>query len=236
MHEIPHFHDAASALSKPVLREIQKHVIVRHFKSGDIIIHQGEPVEAVYRVVSGRIKISSYIEDGREIILSGYNSGDTFGEASLIQEFPAQYSAECLCECEINVLPKNEFLKIYQQYPEVSYQVSRKLVRQVRMLYSLLLEAKSLSLEKRLVSSIFRSLHSHTVRDKHGLYLEMSQDEMARALGTARQSINRELKKLEAGHFIELSYGKVYLTNLEALREQHRDILTDEFIRPVYED
>jgi len=234
MRKIPHFHDIIFELSDELKYEIKKRVVTRSYKAGDIVLAQGQVVKDTYRVDSGKVKISSYTEDGREIILSNLNVGDTFGENGVLDGIPSLYGVECLTDTVMSVVPGEEFLQLYHQYPECAYALANKLNRQLRIFYELLLEAKAMPLQKRIVSKIFRGLHSHTSEDEKGVYVDMSQDELARMLGTARQSLNRELKKLEAMGYITIEQGRVYYSNLEAMREDFKDIFHEDFMTPYY--
>lgn len=234
MQKIPHFHDSIFGLNDNIKAEIRKRIVTRHYQAGDIILHQGQIAREAYRIESGKIKISSYTEDGREVILTSYNTGDTFGEISILDEIPSSFNAECQTDCVLNVLSAEDFLDLFHQHPQAAYEMCRKLNRQLRILYELLLEAKSMPMHKRLVSLIFRGLHSHTHEDENGLYLDMSQDELARSLGTARQSVNRELKKLEAANYLTIRSGRVYLSNLDGLRNDYADVIHSDFIQPIY--
>lgn len=234
MRKISHFHDVIFELSDEIKSEIKKRIFTRSYKIGDVVLSQGQIVTEVYRIVSGKTKISTYTEDGREIILSNLSLGDTIGEGSVLDGIPSAFTMECLEDTVINILPGDDFLQIYREYPECAYELCNKLARQVRILYDILLEAKAMSLQKRLVSKLIRGMHSHTATDDHGLYIDMSQEDFSRMLGTARQTLNRELKKLEAMEYIEIRQGKTYLSDIERLREDFKDVIHAEFITPYY--
>ena len=234
MRKIPHFHDVISGLSEEIQQEIRTRIVTRHYKAGDIVLSQGQTVSETYRIHSGKTKISTYTEDGREIILSNLNAGDTFGENGVLDGIPSAYSVECLTDTTIGVLDGEDFMQFFKQYPECAYELCKKLNRHVRILYELLVEAKSMPLQKRVVSKLFRGMHSHTANDEHGLYVDMSQDELARMLGTARQTLNRELKKLEALEYISIKNGKIYFSDIKRMREDFKDIIHADFMTPYY--
>ncbi|WP_419812699.1 Crp/Fnr family transcriptional regulator [Bacterioplanoides sp.] len=235
MKHISHVLDPVSEISNELKAELWQRSADRNYKAGDIVVFQGNPVREVYRLESGKAKISSYTENGREIILSKISAGDTFGDTAVLDGMPSAYNVECSTDCVLRVLPSDEFLALYQQYPEYAYGLCHKYNRQVRVLYELLVEARAMPLQKRLVSMLFRGYHTHTSSNQKGRYLDLSQDELASMLGTVRQSINRELKKLEAGGYLDIIHGKVYLTNIDKLRNDHKDIIHDNFLTPYKE-
>lgn len=207
----------------------------RHYKAGDIVIFQGRTVSEVYRITQGKAKISSYTEDGREIILSNLTAGDIFGDTAMLDGMPSAYNVECLTDCVVRVLPGDEFTNLFDEYPAYAYELCHKFNRQVRILYELLVEARAMPLSKRLISILCRGYHTHTGQDQTGRYVDLSQDELARMLGTARQSLNRELKKLEAAGYLDIIHGRVYLTHMDKMRADHKDIIHDNFVTPYKE-
>jgi len=66
-------------LPGPSLDRIVSLAVQRSFRLGEIIFSQGDPGDALYAVVAGRIRISSGTADGRESSLNIMEPGDTFG-------------------------------------------------------------------------------------------------------------------------------------------------------------
>jgi CRP/FNR family transcriptional regulator, cyclic AMP receptor protein len=71
-------------LSEDELRAIWPKVVFREFKKGQTILREQQTNEFMYIVIRGKVKIFQISEDGRERILSLHNSGEFFGEMSLI--------------------------------------------------------------------------------------------------------------------------------------------------------
>src|SRR6516164_5087057 len=62
---------------------------VREYADGAVIVSQEERGDALFVLVSGRVKVVLYGESGREIILSIFKTpGDFFGEMSLLDNEP----------------------------------------------------------------------------------------------------------------------------------------------------
>src|SRR3970282_218897 len=71
-------------LAPPALERIAALATQRNFGTGEIVCSQGDPGDARYAVVTGRIRISSGAADGREIFLNIMEPGDSFGEIALL--------------------------------------------------------------------------------------------------------------------------------------------------------
>ena len=62
------------------LKDLISRAEVRTWPAGTQIITEGDPGDAVFFMISGRVKVTLYGEEGREIVLAILNEGDMFGE------------------------------------------------------------------------------------------------------------------------------------------------------------
>jgi CRP-like cAMP-binding protein len=79
------------------------------FPAGVEIFNQGTISEAVYRIDSGLVKITSLCETGREIILSLRSTNWLLGAASLILQKPNLVQATTLTYCQLRCVPAEAF-------------------------------------------------------------------------------------------------------------------------------
>ena len=84
-----------------------------------------------------------------------------------------------------------------------------------------------LNLNQRLARMILRLAYSHGSQIAGGktITIDISQEELGTMLGTSRQSISKELKKMQNKGYIEVHYGRIFLKNVESLNHDY-DFLT----------
>ena len=77
------------------LRALSERLIERRFERGQIVFTEDEVGDYMYIVREGRVKVSRWLPDGREVILAFRGSADFFGEMSLLdgQSPPATVTA-----------------------------------------------------------------------------------------------------------------------------------------------
>jgi biotin operon repressor len=56
----------------------------------------------------------------------------------------------------------------------------------------------------------------------------MSQDELARLLGSSRQTINKTLQIMVERGYVEVQYAKIYFRDIEAMRRDYAYIMGPE--------
>ena len=88
--------------------------------AGEILFHAGEPGESLFVVRSGSIEL--FIKDtvGQKIVLTVAETGDLFGEISLLDSGPRTATAVALTEVELLVLDRDDLLLLFQKRPDAA--------------------------------------------------------------------------------------------------------------------
>ncbi|MDD5291761.1 MAG: patatin-like phospholipase family protein [Candidatus Omnitrophica bacterium] len=118
------------------LRKSQKNLIARksqvvNYKKGDLIYRQGDPPDAFYCVISGRVKISR-THDNKEEVLEFLTCGMYFGIISLLTTQTHSVSAEALNDSLLLKIKKDDFDFILKKIPDLVIQLSATLSQQIR--------------------------------------------------------------------------------------------------------
>lgn len=83
-------------------------------------------------VVSGRIKLSLFTPQGRELMLRQHEAGALFGEMALLDGQPRSADATAVTAAEGYVIGKKDFLALITQRPKTAEAVIRFLCAQLR--------------------------------------------------------------------------------------------------------
>jgi len=102
---------------------------VEVFTAGQVLAQEGEPGDAIYVIVRGRVRIS---HDGHELATNG--PGDTVGEMSVLDEAPRSATATAIEETEVLRIGNEEFYEILHEQVEIAEGVIRVLADRVRRL------------------------------------------------------------------------------------------------------
>ena len=102
------------------------------FPPGRMIYLQGSSADRFYYLKAGRVKVFLNSEDGSEKILTVYEAGNVFGEASFFDELPRVSSAITVTCCEIVIIDRLTLEAEMQRNPQILLTITRVLARTVR--------------------------------------------------------------------------------------------------------
>ena len=107
------------------------------FKAGDVIIREGDEGDTAYFIVSGTVDVAVGRGDKAQII-GRLETGDVFGEMSLIEPGPRSATITAACDTECLSTSYQEFIAAIQENPERAVGFMKTLVRRLRKMNELL--------------------------------------------------------------------------------------------------
>lgn len=217
-HKVHIFED----LTENELKSITEMTTNRFYKKGEIIFNEGDTVDYLYIVNSGKIKIYKINTEGKEQILYVLSDGDTFGEYSLFKPQKSSFYAQAITDVKLCLLTKSDFYKVISKNPEIAMKILKYLSERLQSLEALLKDLSTEDIESRLKSMILRLAEKDGVNTEKGVEVDiyLSREDIANYLGTTRESISRKLHKLVDEGIIEFISNKhIVIKNIERLRE-----------------
>lgn len=98
---------------------------------GETLIRQGEPGDALYLLVSGRLRV--YIEaDGQQRVVREISRGEVVGEMSLITEEPRSATLVAIRDSVLVSLGKEDFAQLQAASPQVTLALTRQIIARLR--------------------------------------------------------------------------------------------------------
>jgi CRP/FNR family transcriptional regulator, cyclic AMP receptor protein len=92
----------------------EKHVYI-YYKKDQFIYFPEENAQDIFMIVSGRVKIGNYLEDGKEVVTAILSTGEIFGELALAGEDKRKDFAQAMDAnttiCSLSILQLKELMK-----------------------------------------------------------------------------------------------------------------------------
>ena len=116
-------------MAEPELRSVSKLLRERRFKAGQPLFNQGDPSDALYVVLAGRVRISVADSTGREKVLAFSGVGELVGEMGLLSGQPRSATATASSEVKVLQLGKADFDALLANNVELMRDLARMVNR-----------------------------------------------------------------------------------------------------------
>ena len=193
-------------ISPAELQALSTHAVKRSFPKRAVIINEGDPADALYIILSGRVKVYAADGEGREIVLLTQGPGEYFGEM-MLDEGPRSASVMTLEASTFLVIPKASLRQFLVQNPAFAIRLIEKLIHRIR---SLTASVKSLALMD--VYGRVAGLLLELADEQDGSWVineRLTQQDIASRVGASREMVSRILKDLADGGYIAVQRDRI---------------------------
>ena len=196
-----------SGLAGDDLETIAEHAFLESFKRGALIITEGDPADALYVVISGRVKVFLGSDDGKEVVLTVLVAGECFGEIALLDEEPRSASVAAMEQTKLLVIRRDNFLELLQGNPILARSMIRSLAHLVRRLTG---SVQSLAL-KDVYRRIVEILERRAVCEGEVRVINerLTHQLLADMVGASREMVSRIMSDLVKGEYLTVSPGQI---------------------------
>jgi CRP-like cAMP-binding protein len=170
---------------------------------GETIFTQGDACEDVLYIQTGGVKLSVLSKTGREAVVAMLGPGDFFGEGCLAGQPVRMGSATAVTPSVILLIGKEKMVRLLHKQPAMSDRfIAHMLSRNIRIEEDLIDQLFNSS-EKRLARTLLL-LARYGKQDKPTRMVpKISQETLAKMVGTTRSRVNLFLNKFKRLGFIE---------------------------------
>ncbi len=171
---------------------------LKRYKKGSVLYWQGDPVEHVFVVKKGAIKVFSISREGKAYTYDILGVGRLVGAMAYLLGEEHEAMAEALEDTDVLVIPPAEFERLLVSVPFFSVVVMRELAQAVRSLSGKMREFSFLDVQQRLKHSLVRLAEEHGVATAKGVKidLDITHEEIGQLVAANRATITTCLSEL----------------------------------------
>jgi CRP-like cAMP-binding protein len=187
---------------------------------GRTIFCVGDEGTGLYVVLSGRVRISLSDAEGRECVLAVVDSGQFFGELSLLDGRARSADATAIEDCRFLFIPRSVFLDRLSE-PHLASRILAELCSRLRATNSHVHTLSCLELPARLARLLLSFAESYGMPSRSGgvrIGIRVSQKDMGEMVGGSRERVNRSLQAWSRQGILDRQDGHLVVRDLEALR------------------
>jgi CRP-like cAMP-binding protein len=188
-------------------------MVTHIYKKGETLFREGSYPTGIYFITKGKVKKYKTDKEGREQIFYVCKSGELLGYHALISEEHYTDSSSTLEESTISFIPKDDFLKTIQASPILSNRLLKCMSHEFGVLVNSITVFAQRTVRERLALSLLILRDKYKKEEQNGkpVELTLSRDDLAKMVGTARETLTRLLHDFKVENLIEIDGRKIIL-------------------------
>jgi CRP-like cAMP-binding protein len=189
----------------------------RRFEREEVIYHAGDPAREVHVVVSGAVKLTRSDDTGREALLWVLERGGIFGQQAVFGRLRPT-DAVAISEVQTIALIGTTCAQVLEANPRIMLRAFAMIEQRLERLTASLEDALLRDVPGRLAKYL---LEFHPA-GRAPLEIELTQDELAAAVGSTRVTVNKVLASWEARGLVTVSRRHISVRDPRLLRGEIR--------------
>lgn len=209
-----------SDLDNRQLEHIEQFIREKAFPKKHIIYFEDEPVESIYLVKRGTVKLYKTQPEGRSQILRIDGTGGILGFDSL---FRSTYlaTAETIVESVLCQIRANDFRKLLEDEPDINHRLLQAASRELEKNENLLFTIGTRTARERLAYFLMTLYNSQCdcEQNPRKINLLISRQELSEHLGIKQETVIRNLARLKQERIIDIKGKEIIIRNPELLKK-----------------
>jgi len=189
------------------------------YKKGEIVFREGAYPSGIFYIIDGKVKKYKLDKDAKEQIIYVANTGELLGYHAILSDDRYPDCAAALEESRIAFIPKEDFLETLSQSKILSRRLLKTLSHEFAVLTNSLSMFAQKSVRERLALQLIVLREKYKVNFQVGMPVEinMSRDDLASLVGTARENVVRVLSEFKEDKILETKGRKIIVLNVTKL-------------------
>jgi len=189
------------------------------YSKGEIIFREGAFPSGIFYIIDGKVKKYKVDKEAREQIIYVANSGELIGYHAILAEDRYPDCAAALEESKISFIPREDFLETLEQSKILNRQLLKTLSHEFAVLANNLSLFSQKSVRQRLALQLIVLREKYKVDFQPGMPVEinMSRDDLASLVGTARENVVRVLTEFKSEGILTTRGRKIIVHDVKKL-------------------
>ena len=208
-----------SGWPEDAVSEICADAEIKFYEDGERPCSAGDLVDSVWIITEGCFLLARAWQNGRRFIYSFSRPGQTAGMLAVFDGLPAPFDVVARGRAAAIVIPGGTLRSIAARHPQVALALIELLCRRTRMDFEAIELHAMNSVRCRIAKTILWIARGQSPIDTDEIVVDskISQEDLADVVCAARQSVNRELRRLMREGILKQRYRTLVITDREAL-------------------
>lgn len=222
----PDLHPAAVAAS-PLFRDMAPEAIaevlaaasVRSLAVGESLFHQGDPVEALYVVESGKLKLSQVTPEGEEVVVRTAGEGAILAGVAVLGKRVLPVTGVAVTAARVLLWPRERAQELATRHPQLRDNVLQTIADRMQESLSRIRELSTESAGRRVARALLRLAREHGRPEGGRVPIDhrVGRQELADLAGTSMFTASRLLALWAREGILEVGRQRVVVRRLAEL-------------------
>lgn len=192
----------------------------KSFPDGNLVVGRTD-LDCVYLILSGCMKAVCYSEDGHEHVDFLVRPGRFFGLLGVLDAQPRMHDGYAHGQTEVMIIPGRSFVALMESDHGFCRHLLGLMCQRMRHGYQLAQDLASQYPRQRLARKLVKVAagFGRHCGSEVAIELRLSQEALASIVGVSRQTINKELRRMEEEGLIRMHYSRLTVCDLKGLAE-----------------
>ncbi len=202
-----------SALSSDELYQIREKIVFKRFKKNEIILHEENTNEFMYIMIDGEAKVVQTTTRGKEILVTMHQTGDFFGELSLIDGKTAPAAVWATKDSVTAIISKNDFYSLLLNQKKVLENLLRIFCARIResLKKIQILNFSNASQRIKMLFLMLSETYGEKTPEGTILNIKLIHQNIADMTGLTRETVTRVLDRWQRGGEIKILKNRCIL-------------------------
>lgn len=183
------------------------------YKRGETIFKEGQPVEGIYFLYKGKVKVHKQWGQEKELIIRFATDGDIIGHRGFGSNTVYPVSATALEPTIICFVETPFFLSTLRMNPELTYKLMIFYSHELQITEQRMRNLVHMDMKGRIADSLLQLKKQFGVDEQGNINIVISRQDLASFAGTSYESIFRILNELVSDKVIELPEKSIRIVN-----------------------
>jgi len=195
---------------------IENSIQIEKYTKGMLMHRTDNTCKGLMTVVSGQLRTYILSDEGREITLFRVKQNEVciLSASCLLDSITFDVLIEAMEDTEVIVIPASVLNKIMEQNPGIELYMYKTATEKFSDVMWTMQQILFLKIDQRVAQFLWDEMIS-----RDSILLQITHDEIARYIGSAREVVTKVMKYLAQENVVELKRGSITITDKEKLRD-----------------
>lgn len=192
---------------------------MRNYGVGDLVYTPHQPLETLFILKKGRIRIFRVSPDGRALTTAIIEPGTIFGEMVIVGQQMHDSFAEALDEVVVCVMTRVDVQRLLLGDPRIAARIAETLGRRLSEIEQRLSDAIFKSVPERIAGTLFTLAGARSSRPLgRGIQVKLTHEQLAALAGTSRETTTKILNEYAGQGMLSLGRGRINILDPDRIR------------------